>query len=467
MGGFSVKELAQVLGANTAAVQDFFDSVSTDSRNIKQGQCFFAIKGQNFDGHDYVADALKKGAVCAVVEKNYNCSCELEPRLIRVQDTTESLGLFAAHHRKKCGFKVVAITGSVGKTTTRRIIAHVLGQHFRVITSPKNFNNHIGLPLTLLSAKPEDEIVIAELGTNHPGEIAYLSRIAQPDIAMVTAIAPAHLEGFGCIEKILIEKLSITQGLTQNGTLIINGDCKHLADTCRDKKIPFESFGTSPDCDAPAANINCGPLSSEFYIDDVRVTVGLCGKGNLENTLAAWAVCKKFGLSAAAFAKAVKTMPLVSMRSEIKQFGTLTVIDDCYNANPASMKNAIDILSKLSESKNARSVFICGDMAELGGSSEQLHKELGDYIAKSNIKLILTAGPMSHTAAQTAKNNAAYKIEYQKFDNVDFLCDNLHKFVKDYDIVLVKGSRSAALEKAVEKLRLLFDKSHMAGVKVN
>lgn len=467
MGEFSIKHLAQILGVNINCQEEFFTSVNIDSRTIKQGQCFFAIKGQNFDGHDYVADAFKKGALCAVVSTNFRASPNVRGLLIKVDDTVKALGKFAARYRKQCGFKVVAITGSVGKTSTRRIIDHVLGQHFRVITSPKNFNNEIGLPLTILSADPSDEIIVAELGANHPGEIAHLSRMAQPDIAMVTNVAAAHLEGFGSIETILKEKTSIKDGLADNGVLIINGDCKNLLEYCRTKKIIFESFGTKPACNIIATDPDCGPTSSEFHIDGVKVTVGLCGKGNMENALAAWAVCRKFGLSAGDFAKAIKTMPLVSMRTELKQFGNITVIDDCYNANPASMKNALDILAKLSQSKEARPVFICGDMAELGNHSEQLHEELGAYIAKSNVQLVLSTGPLSGLAAQTAKTAADYDLQVQKFENINLCCDNLHKFVQDYDIILVKGSRSAALEKAVEKLRVLFVKSQLAGVKEN
>ncbi|MGD9109743.1 MAG: UDP-N-acetylmuramoyl-tripeptide--D-alanyl-D-alanine ligase [Phycisphaerales bacterium] len=456
MGDFSVGHLARILGTKGTFPETPFNSVNTDSRTAANGQCFFALRGEKYDGHNYVTDALEKGALCAVVESGYHGPENIEHRLLKVADTKKALGNFAAQYRKKCDFKVVAITGSVGKTTTRRIAAHVLSRHFRIFTAPKNFNNEIGLPLTLLSADPADEIVIAELGTNHPGEIAYLSQIAKPDIALVTNVYPSHLEGFGNLETIAEEKLSIIQGLKDEGTLIINGDNKNLISTCRSKNIAFETFGTSPDCDVQALEVDCQASSIRFNIDSVRVTANICGRGNVENALAAWATCRKFDINAADFAEAIATTPAVASRLEIKRFGNVTVIDDCYNANPASMKNALDVLRQISSAQNAGAVFICGDMAELGAQSEQLHAELGDYIAKSNVRILIAVGPMASVAASTAKDAAEQDLQIYRFEDVDSACDSLHKIIKDYDIVLVKGSRSATLEKAVTKLRTIF-----------
>ncbi len=456
MGDFSVRHLAQILGTEGTFPEAPFNSVNTDSRTAADGQCFFALRGERYDGHDYVADALAKGALCAVVENSFHGPESIEHKLLKVADTKKALGDFAAQYRKKCGFKVVAITGSAGKTTTRRIAAHVLSRHFRIFTAPKNFNNEIGLPLTLLSADPADEIVIAELGANHPGEIANLSRIAKPNIALVTNVYPSHLEGFGNIDTIAEEKLSIAQSLSNMGTLIINGDNEDLINACRSKDIAFESFGTSPDCDVRALEINCRASSIQFNIDSVRVTAGICGRGNVENALAAWAICRKFDISAADFAKAMVTTPVVASRLEVKRFGNVTVIDDCYNANPISMRNALDVLLQFSSAENARAVFICGDMAELGNQSKQLHAELGTYIAKSNVQLIIAVGPMASVAAAAAKDAAEYDLLIQRFEGVDSACDSLHKIVKDNDIVLVKGSRSATLEKAVEELQTIF-----------
>lgn len=456
MGDFSIRHLAQILGSEGTFPKTTFDSVNTDSRTVTDGQCFFALRGERYDGHNYVTDALQKGALCAVVENNYLGPENVEHKLLKVTDTKKALGAFAGQYRKKCGFRVVAITGSVGKTTTRRIAAHVLSHHFKTFTAPKNFNNEIGLPLTLLSADPADEIVIVELGASSPGEIAKLSGIAGPDIALVTNVYPCHLEGFGCLKTIVEEKLSIVQGLSDEGILIINGDNENLLTACRDKGLDFESFGTSADCDVWALDINCGSSSSRFAIDGADITVRLCGRGNVENTLAAWAICRKFDISAADFAGAIANTPAVASRLEVKRFGNVTVIDDCYNANPVSTRNALDVLSRISSAENARSLFICGDMAELGENSKKLHAELGDYIAESNVRLLVAVGPMASVAAAAAKDAADYHLQVHRFDCADSACDSLHKIVQDYDIVLVKGSRNAALEKAVEKLRTIF-----------
>ncbi len=364
---FSISDLALILNTkyqgNLSAAK--ITGISTDSRNIRSGDCFFAIKGENFDGHDYIDDVFDKGAVCAVVHKELDKEASNGKCVLKVDDTIKALGDFAREYRKRAGYKVVAITGSVGKTTTRQIIHHVLSRHFKVHQSPKSFNNNIGLPFTLLNAPPETQIVIAELGTNHPDEIAYLTHIAAPDIAVVTNVHPAHLEGFGTLEAIVKEKMSISEGLLSDGVMIINSDFAQLTNFCRERNIHFISFGKS---DGLAKNIEFHGLSSSFTIDNVRIELPLPGPGNVENALAAWTVCKLFDISAKDFAEAfIDARPCVStMRAEVLQIGTLTVLNDCYNANPASMKNALEVLSNIDSSGKRRKVFICGDMAELG-----------------------------------------------------------------------------------------------------
>src|SRR3972149_3059841 len=235
MKDFSITSVAQIIKAETPKQTGVILDVSIDSRTVKPDDCFFAIKGEKFDGHDYVADAFAKGAVCAVISRAVGGEALADKRLLRVADPAKALGAFAAEYRRQAGFKVVGITGSVGKTTTRQITAHALSRRFGVHQSPNSFNNNIGVPLTLLGAEPRDEIVVAELGSNHPGEISVLTRIAQPDIAVVTNVHPAHLEGFGNIEAIVREKTSISEGLGPDGVLIINGDFEQLFDACRPK----------------------------------------------------------------------------------------------------------------------------------------------------------------------------------------------------------------------------------------
>jgi UDP-N-acetylmuramoyl-tripeptide--D-alanyl-D-alanine ligase len=473
MKKFSTKDLARIIKAHPqrdtsdeqqATSHDYFTDVSTDSRTTKTGDCFFAIAGDNFDGHNFVPDVFARGAVCAVVRKD--AICEIENRnlkienynplgacLLGVKDTIKALGDFAAEYRRMMNFKVVAITGSVGKTTVRQIAYHVLSQHYRVFQSPKNFNNQIGLPLSLLGADPEHQIVIVELGTNHPGEIAYLTGIAQPNIAVITNVYPAHLEGFGDVQTIAKEKLSISQGLSSDGVLIINSAIE-LRPTGHFAKIT--TFGKSDTSDFHAQNISFDGAGSRFIIDGAEVYLPLAGPGNIENALAAWAVCSQFSITIDDFAQAVKTLSTVPMRAELLQIGTLTVLNDCYNANPASMKNALDILANLVLKEKRRAVFICGDMAELGRQTQDLHAELGAAVAHAKVRLLLTVGKSAKIVAKTAKNAAKYDLQTKSFTDILSACNNLKKFIKDYDIVLVKGSRVDKLEMAVEKLKELF-----------
>jgi len=501
MKRLSITELAKIIKASHGSratsheaerSPDFRDEsrvtgVSIDSRTVRPGDCFFAIPGDNHDGHNFLVDAFAKGASCAVVSKDVSPNQFSGKAILKVSDTIKALGDLARWFRKNCNFKVVAITGSVGKTTTRQILYHVLSRRFKTHQPVKNFNNHIGLPLTLLAAPADCQIVITELGSNHPGEIENLTKIASPDIALVTTVAPAHLEGFGDLETLTSEKLSISKGLDSKGALILNGDCPGLIALAKTQHRKFLTFGSSPDCDYRLENFRSDGLSSRFEISNpalpalecrcrgsevegTEIYLPLLGLGNAYNALAAWAVADQFQITPADFADALKTITPVSMRTEILQIGSsaigsaagetspkggLTIINDCYNANPASMKNALDILNTLSKKQNRRAVFICGDMAELGAQTEKLHIELGKQIAESNVSLLLTVGHLALLAADTAKNESS-TLKTHSFLCVEQLCDNLPKLICDSDIILVKGSRVNKLELAVEKLKTLF-----------
>lgn len=458
MKEFSVKALADIIRPQSAInTEGAFIGVSINSRTTKAGDCFFAIAGENFDGRDFVADAFAKGAVCAVIrdgrEKQF-----ADKTILKVNDTVKALGDFAAQYRQENNFKVVAITGSVGKTATRQIVSHVLSRHYRLFQAPKNYNNKIGLPLTLLGADPADQIVIAELGSNCPGEIAYLTAIAKPDIALVTNAHPSHLAGFGSLQTIVEEKLSICRGLRPDGMFIINGDCEWLVNACRTKNIEFITFGKSETCDIQTQNVTCGDFGSTFTVNGSKITLPLLGAGNVENAVAAWSVCSQLGISIDDFTQAAKTLAPVSMRTELLQIGTLTVLNDCYNANPTSMRNALDILAGLTGASehNRRLAFICGDMDELGPQSQALHALLGASIAQAKVQLLLTIGRFAKVTAEAAKKSANYNLQTKSFKDTPSACNNLKESIKDSDIVLVKGSRINKLEMAVEKLKELF-----------
>ena len=229
-----------------------------------------------------------------------------------------------------------------------------------------------------------------------------------------------------------------------------------MVEACRAKGVEFVTFGKSESADYRVRGISSDGLTSRFTIEGAEIRLPLPGPGNVENALAAWAVCSGLGLKIEDFAEAVRNLPAVSMRAEVLDIGTLTVLNDCYNANPASMANALDILRNLQVDKKGRSVFICGDMAELGSDSERLHGLLGESIVRAKVDLLISVGELAQVAAESAQRSAKYGLQVKCFKDARFASNNLHEFIKDYDIVLVKGSRCARLETAVEKLKELF-----------
>ncbi len=455
MQELSIEAVARAIGAAGCACcrHGTCKGVSTDSRTVGAGDCFFALAGQTFDGHDHVAQAFAKGAACAVVSRNVAGLPEPHLPLLGVPDTIVALGDLGRYYRKLLPFKVVAITGSVGKTTTRQILHHVLSQRFATHQAQKSFNNAIGLPLTILGARPEDKIVVAELGSNHPGEIRYLTRIALPDVAVLANTHPAHLEGFGDLDGVIREKLSIAEGLQPDGQFFINGDIEPLVAAARQSGQAFRTFGRSANVDYRAEDIVYEATSSTFTIKGHRITLPLPGPGNVDNATAAWAVCDSFGMTLDEFSQAVTTLPQVSMRAETLQIGALTVLNDCYNANPASMANALAMLCNMRGGTNRRLVFICGHMGELGDQSESLHAELGRSIARAGIDILMTVGELAKVVAAAAKAESPDTIRVGHFADTTGLCNNLQKWLRPDDIILVKGSRAARLETVVAKLR--------------
>ncbi|MHC5083693.1 MAG: UDP-N-acetylmuramoyl-tripeptide--D-alanyl-D-alanine ligase [Planctomycetota bacterium] len=457
----STLQLAEIIGGTVISegssdVQ--VQHVSIDTRTIERGQTFFAIAGENFDGHDYVGAAIEKGAACVVIHRDVSLPDPCPAAVIRVDDTIIALGQLASWYRDQLDAKVIAITGSAGKTTIRNMLHDVLSGSFRCHQSPKSFNNNIGVPLTLLSASQDDEVLLVELGTNAPGEIAYLTKLSKPDTAVVSFIGPAHLEGFRTLDNILKEKASIAKGLKPGGNLHLNGDQTELVDYVQDTyNVNIITFGTNPDCDIIGTDLQVEGFGGSLTIEEQAVTVPLPGRANLMNALTVWSVCKEFNISLSDYIKAVAKLQPVSMRLHPQKFGSLTVLNDCYNANPASMANALETLSTLRNSHKGRLVFIAGTMNELGDDSAKLHCRLGQKCAVEGIDLVLACGLMAEQVVsglgETPDATAAAHI----FENTDQLCDNLHKWIQPDDIVLVKASRAAGLERAVEQLRKLFE----------
>ncbi|OHB58849.1 MAG: hypothetical protein A2Y12_00315 [Planctomycetes bacterium GWF2_42_9] len=450
MKSINYAKLAEIINAEVSEISNLkfqISNVCIDSRKVTQGSAFFAIKGENHDGHDHLKQAFENGAACAVCRLGFNSNgIPSDKPILFVDDTIQALGRLAKYVRRNSSYKVVAITGSAGKTSTKNMVSHVLKSKFKCYSSPKSFNNNIGVPLTVFDALDDTEILVSELGSNHPGEIEYLTNIIEPDIAIVTSVFAAHLEGFCSLDVIKGEKSSIAKGLKPGGRLFITDT---LFDYCTDKKIKFEPF-------CKPQNVKIGGFESSFEIEGVTVQLPLPGRANVENALAAWTVCKNLGISASQFAAAIATVKPADMRMECLQIGSAKVLCDCYNANPGSMANALETLSLISQQEKKRAVFIFGRMGELGSQSESLHSQLGNTIAIHKIPVVLTIKGDAAIAAQTAHNTADYDISVNVFENLTQLCDNMYKFVKPDDIILIKASRSERYEAVVERLKGLF-----------
>lgn len=434
--------------------------VSIDSRTLKPGDCFFAVRGVHFDGHDFLKEVQQKEAACVVVDKEPPAGLKIPA--VRVGDTVAALGQLAAWYRGQISAAVIGITGSAGKTSTRQLLYHVLGGQFRCRQAPKSFNNQIGVPLTLLSAEPDDQILIAEIGSNHPGEIAPLARMARPDIALITHIAPAHLEGFGSIHAIIEEKASILEGVGPEGKVFVNGDIPELAAHIRRKyNRPFIMVGESPYCQVRSESMHSCGTSGWLRIEGQTIPVPLAGMASLRNVLTVWSVCRDFGIALSDFAGAIRTAQPAQMRLQIEHIGPVTVLNDCYNANPASMENAIDCLVRIAGEQKRRSVLVAGDMKELGPHSISLHRQIGQFASERGVGVILAAGEFAESVAEGARktDNAGVRIEkLRTFGSVESLCNNVHLFIRPDDIILVKASRSARFESVVDRLRDLFGK---------
>jgi UDP-N-acetylmuramoyl-tripeptide--D-alanyl-D-alanine ligase len=433
-----------------------FNGVSIDSRTIQPGQAFFAIQGENFDGHNYAESAIGKGACCVVAEHEISMPQGCQAPLVLVENCIAAMAQFAAWYRQQLSAKVVAITGSVGKTTTRQILYQVLSRFYKCHQAQNSFNNHIGVPLTLLSAEPEDEILLLELGSNHLGEIERLTMMASPDMAIITTVAPSHLEGFGTLDNIIREKASIALGLQEGGNLYVSGDRPDLFDYIRTFfNGRVVTFGEDENCDVRGLDLLTAGDRGTLTIEGNTVHVPLAGKANLLNVLAAWSVCRDLGIALAEFIQAAETLRPIKMRLAFENIGPLLVLDDCYNASPVSMSNALSCLSSMAKQTGRRKVFIAGCMAELGVQSACLHEQLGREAVSQGVQVLLAAGPFAEQILEGASDGPT-ECRGDVFENTRQLCDNLHKWVQPDDIILVKGSRAANLEQAVQRLRELF-----------
>ena len=435
-------EAAEALGARWAGEDAMLQGVSTDTRTLQPGQLFVALRGPHFDGHDYLAEAKAKGAAACMVEKPIaNC-----PALI-VSDTRLALGKLARAWRRHFTMPLLAVTGSNGKTTVKEMLASILAQQGDTLATRGNLNNDIGLPLTLFGLDDRHASAVVEMGANHAGEIAYLTRLAEPTVAIITNAASAHLEGFGSLEGVAKAKGEIFQGLGDNGTAIINADDR-FAPLWRElaKNKNQLTFGLHESADVKA-RWQAGDRGSEMQVTtpggEFQFELALLGTHNVMNALSAIAAAQAVGMSLAAIKAGLERMQPVPGRLQLKQgLNRSRIIDDTYNANPASLDAAIQVLAGFA----GKRILVLGEMGELGEDALTLHAEAGRTAKANGIDALYTVGAMAKTATQAFEQGA------QHFDDQASAITALQKELTPNVTVLLKGSRLSHMERVVDAL---------------
>jgi len=414
--------------------------VFTDSRTVLPGGIFFALKGQNFNGNEFAADTLKKGSAYAIVDEPKYCTDE---RCILVEDVLKTLQQLANHHRKKYTIPVIAITGTNGKTTTKELLTSVLSKKYQTLSTTGNLNNHIGVPLTLLKLKPETQIAVIEMGANHPGEIDFLCRIAEPTHGIITNIGKAHLEGFGGFEGVIRTKTELYRFLkSRKGLSFVNESNSILSEQSAGlKKI---TYGFGPACDVRGENVDADPftrLDICFEQEQFTVVSRLFGKYNAENILAAACMGQYFRVELPEIKEALESYQPVNNRSQVIQAASNILILDMYNANPSSMELA---LKDFSGTNPANKVVILGDMLELGDESDKEHRLILDLLGNLDFKQVYLVGPVF-----TRLNTKREWLCFQDSQLAGMWLE--HHKIKD-STIMIKGSRGIRLEKVVEAL---------------
>jgi UDP-N-acetylmuramoyl-tripeptide--D-alanyl-D-alanine ligase len=438
-----------VSAAGEFAPEDLAQGYWIDSRTVGPGQLFFAVKGERLDGHDFVDSALERGAIAAVVRRDQLKRYPRQARLLAVEDTLVALQTLAMAVRKLWGKPLIGITGSMGKTTTKEAVAHVLSARFRVLKSEGNFNNHFGLPLMLLKLEPEHDVAVIEMGMSHAGEIRALAKIARPEIGVVTNVAPVHLEFFDSVAGIARAKYELVESLPAGGTAVLNADDEYVSQFGRDFKGKVVMYGTRVTADVRAENVlNRGAEGSEFdvVVGGVRehATLPLMGEHNILNALAAVAVGLERGLKPSEAVAALADLAPADKRGEVVRLGNITVINDCYNCNPKALNAMVDALAAMPAQ---RRIVVAGAMLELGPASEELHRQVGQHIAAKKIDVLLGVKGPAEAIVQAA-TQAGMRAEF--VSTPEEAGEWLARETRDGDAVLMKASRGVKLEKALE-----------------
>lgn len=456
----ALEEVASLLGASCRVTQKIAQGYSIDSRSIVPGQLFFAIRGPRFDGHEFVAEAFQRGAVGAVVETAFREQAppEFSAALLPVSDTTKALQELAHAIRRRWGGQLIAITGSMGKTTTKELIAALLARRSNVLKSPGNLNNHYGLPLALLALEPCHDVAVVEMAMSAPGEVAGLARIAEAQVGVVTNVAPVHLEFFESVESIARAKRELIENLASPATAVLNNDDVQVRQFAEGFAGRVVTFGFGGDAEFRATEVRGGPGGgTQFRMTSPNgagwFQLRLPGRHNVENALAAVATASLFNVSLVDVQEALTTFQTLPQRSEILTLpGEITLIDDSYNSNPLAMERLLEILAAWPQAR--RRIVVAGEMLELGPTSPELHTEIGRRCAEIGVDWLIAVEGDARYFLHGAAERGLSPSQGRFFDHAEEAGEFCRTLLRPGDVVLVKGSRRVGLERVIQLLRL-------------
>lgn len=439
MAWLSLTEINDMVGGVLHGDDLIVENVTADTRKIRKDDLFVALSGKRFDGHDFVTQSVQGGAAAVMVSRRLDVAV---PQIV-VEDTLKALGDFASAWRSRLGLVVVALTGSNGKTTTKEMLASILKRCRRVFATRGNLNNHIGVPLSLLSLRREHEVAVIELGANHPGEIRHLSRLAKPDIGLVLNAAPAHLEGFCSLDGVARAKGELFEELPPAGIAVVNADDAYSSYWLSLlKKQRVVRFGLSSEAEVRATMAESN-VALGIQEQTRPLNLQLPGRHNLSNGLAASAAAFGLGIDIDTIVSGLEAAVMPPGRLSVcNGVGGIRLIDDSYNANPSSLEAALEVLA----SCDGRKWLALGDMAELGEEAERWHKDVGISAKNKGVEKLFTVGELAAGAA------ASFGTEARHFQTLAAMTDYLTPRARSGIVLLVKGSRSAGMERLVEAL---------------
>src|SRR3954469_23451102 len=443
MKPLTLQQIRQTVGGSalTAIPADVppIQAVCTDTRRMEKSSLFICLRGEKLDGNDFIPQAAAAGAIAALVD-HPPATILPNVHLIQVPDTRKAMGKLARRVRQALVGNVVAVAGSKGKTSTKHLIDSALCNKLRGSISPKSFNNDIGVPLSIFPADPRQDYLVLELGTNNPGEIAALTEIAQPDIAVITNVGAEHLEGLGDLRGVRQEEASVVKGLSPDGMLVVNGDDRDLLEAVATYKGQRVTFGFGEHNDLFASDIQCDETGVRFNLNKSRreFFIPLLGRHTACNALAAIAVARKLGLHEDDIIESLAIAHGPEMRLQLKKANGLTVLNDAYNANPNSMKAALETVVALPSP--GRKIAVLGDMLELGEASERYHREIGESAASCKLDQLVCVGTWGRVIADAAVAAGQAKATVTRYRDSGTTAENIRHHLREGDLVLLKAS---------------------------